>query len=122
MCHSVTAYLHLGTAMRIGFSLGLHRDLALKNKDALEWERGRRLWWTIYVLDTEMASRFGYPSAIAEGSLFMTTPPATEQVSLQPPSEALSPKQPTDPSNHPRTRSSVRAPTPLSATKPSSSA
>jgi hypothetical protein len=67
--------------MRIGFSLGLHRDVSLRNKDALEWERGRRLWWTIYILDFEMASRFGYPCAVTEGSVFMTTPPATEQVS-----------------------------------------
>ncbi|KAK4041874.1 fungal-specific transcription factor domain-containing protein [Parachaetomium inaequale] len=80
MCYSVTAYLHLGTAVRIGFSLGLHRDVSLRNKDALEWERGRRLWWTIYVLDYEMASRFGYPCSITESSVFTTTPPATEQI------------------------------------------
>ncbi|KAK3900352.1 fungal-specific transcription factor domain-containing protein [Staphylotrichum tortipilum] len=73
-CYSVTAYLHLGTAMRIGFSLGLHRDLSLRNKDPLEWERSRRLWWTIYVLDYEMASRFGYPCSVTEDSILSPGP------------------------------------------------
>ncbi len=81
----MTAYLHLGTAMRIGFSLGLHRDLSLRNKDPLEWERSRRLWWTIYVLDYEMASRFGYPCSVSEDTVSMTTPPPTEHVRPPPP-------------------------------------
>ncbi|KAK3367743.1 fungal-specific transcription factor domain-containing protein [Podospora didyma] len=79
-CYSVTAYLHLGTAVRIGFSLGLHRDVSPKSKDSLEREWGRRLWWTIYVLDYEMASRFGYPCSVIEDAVFMRCPPATEQI------------------------------------------
>ncbi|KAK0646755.1 fungal-specific transcription factor domain-containing protein [Cercophora newfieldiana] len=79
-CFSVTAYLHLGTAVRIGFSLGLHRDVSLRSKDSLEREWGRRLWWTIYILDHEMASRFGYPCTIVDDAIFMRTPPATEQI------------------------------------------
>lgn len=79
-CYSITAYLHLGTAVRIGYSLGLHRDVSLRDKDSLERERGRRLWWTIYVLDQEMASRFGYPCSIVENAIFMRTPLATEQI------------------------------------------
>ena len=80
MCYSITAYLHLGTAVRIGYSLGLHRDVFLRSKGSLERERSRRLWWTIYVLDHEMASRFGYPCSVIDDAVFMSTPPATEQV------------------------------------------
>ncbi|KAB5511523.1 fungal-specific transcription factor domain-containing protein [Coniochaeta sp. 2T2.1] len=79
-CFSVAAYLHLGTAMRIAFSLGLHRDVSLRNKDSLERERSRRLWWTIYVLDYEMASRFDYPCSVMANPVYMRVPPATEQI------------------------------------------
>ncbi|PKS06130.1 hypothetical protein jhhlp_007447 [Lomentospora prolificans] len=80
MCYSITAYLHLGTAVRIGYSLGLHRDVFLRSKGSLERERSRRLWWTIYILDWEMASRFGYPCSVIDDSVFMSTPAATEQI------------------------------------------
>ncbi|EER29323.1 Fungal specific transcription factor, putative [Coccidioides posadasii C735 delta SOWgp] len=80
MCYSVGAYLHLGTAVRIGFSLGLHRDISPRTRDSVERERGRRLWWTIYTLDHEMAIRFGYPCAIGEDAGFVKTPPASEQI------------------------------------------
>jgi hypothetical protein len=89
-CYSVMAYLHIGTAMRIAFSLGLHRDVSLRNKDTLERERSRRLWWTIFVLDYEMSARFDYPSAIMEQAVYMRVPPAAEQVSRDTPSTQAS--------------------------------
>ncbi|KAK0637354.1 fungal-specific transcription factor domain-containing protein [Bombardia bombarda] len=89
-CYSVTAYLLLGTAVRIGFSLGLHRDVSPRSKDSLERERCRRLWWTIYTLDHEMASRFGYPCSIVDDAVFMRAPPATEQILNPGPNTPLS--------------------------------
>lgn len=84
MCYSIAAYLHVGTAVRIGYSLGLHRDIFLRSKGSLERERSRRVWWTIYVLDYEMASRFGYPCSVIDDAVFMSTPAATEQVRFIP--------------------------------------
>ncbi|PGG97438.1 hypothetical protein AJ79_09199 [Helicocarpus griseus UAMH5409] len=80
MCYSVGAYLHLGTAVRISFSLGLHRDISPRTRDSVERERGRRLWWTIYTLDHEMAIRFGYPCAIVDETGFVKASPASEQI------------------------------------------
>ncbi|EAA61190.1 hypothetical protein AN7061.2 [Aspergillus nidulans FGSC A4] len=80
MCYSVGAYLHLGTAVRIGFSLGLHRNISPRKSSSVERERARRLWWTIYTLDHEMAIRFGYPCAVGDESGLVKTPPASEQV------------------------------------------
>ncbi|KAJ5818013.1 hypothetical protein N7474_003604 [Penicillium riverlandense] len=80
MCYSVGAYLHLGTAVRIGFSLGLHRSISPRTSNSVERERGRRLWWTIYTLDHEMAIRFGYPRAIGDDAGFMNTPLSSEQI------------------------------------------
>ncbi|KAF9886734.1 hypothetical protein FE257_011111 [Aspergillus nanangensis] len=78
MCYSTAAYLHIGTAVRIAFSLGLHHDIFPKTTTSVERERARRVWWTIYTLDYEMASRFGYPCSIVEEVSFMTTSPASE--------------------------------------------
>lgn len=111
----MTAYLHIGTAMRIAFSLGLHRDVSLRNKDSLERERSRRLWWTVFVLDYEMASRFDYPCYVMENSVYMRVPPATEQVS-----DPLATSPPSILTVY--RRYSTPAPTPPSATKPSWSA
>ncbi|KAL2861189.1 Zn(II)2Cys6 transcription factor [Aspergillus lucknowensis] len=80
MCYSVGAYLHLGTAVRIGFSLGLHRNILPRKSNSVGRERARRLWWTIYTLDHEMAIRFGYPCAVGDESGLVKTPAALEQV------------------------------------------
>ncbi|KAJ5210153.1 Transcription factor [Penicillium cf. griseofulvum] len=79
-CYSLEAYLYLGTAARIGFSLGLHRDIFPKTLSTVDRERHRRVWWTVYVLDHEMANRYGYPCAISDDLGFMTTGPASEQI------------------------------------------
>ncbi|KAJ5781046.1 hypothetical protein N7457_006206 [Penicillium paradoxum] len=79
-CYSLGAYLYLGTAARIGFSLGLHRDIFPKSLSTVDRERYRRIWWTVYILDHETANRFGYPCAIADNLGFMNTSPASEQI------------------------------------------
>ncbi|KAL4759695.1 Zn(II)2Cys6 transcription factor [Aspergillus foveolatus] len=58
------AYLHLGTAVRIGFSLGLHRNISPRKSSSVERERARRLWWTIYTLDHEMPSGLDIPAPL----------------------------------------------------------
>lgn len=80
MCYSVAAYLYIGTAVRIGISLGLHRDVFPRTRDSVERERGRRLWGTIYTLDHEMAIRWGYPCAIVDDTSCMKAPLASEEV------------------------------------------
>ncbi|EXJ72932.1 uncharacterized protein A1O5_04081 [Cladophialophora psammophila CBS 110553] len=79
-CYSMAAYLNVGAAVKIAFSLGLHRDMCSRTKDLIERERCRRLWWTIYTLDHEISIRLGYPCAIVDEAIFMNIPPASEQV------------------------------------------
>lgn len=88
-CDSVGAYFYLGTAARIGFSLGLHRDIFPRTLSTVERERCRRIWWTVYILDHELASRFGYPCAIDDDLSFMKTSPASEQILDPPPNMPL---------------------------------
>ncbi|KIW29139.1 uncharacterized protein PV07_04975 [Cladophialophora immunda] len=65
-CYSMAAYLNVGTAVKIAFSLGLHRDMCSRTKDLVERERCRRVWTTIYTMDHEIAIRLGYPCAIVD--------------------------------------------------------
>lgn len=65
-CFSNAAYLHVGTAVRIAFSLGLHREKDPPNSSYMQKEYNRRLWWALYVLDYDIASRFGNPCAISQ--------------------------------------------------------
>ena len=61
-CFFNAAYLHIGTAVRIGFSLGLHVDKFPISQGRVQREHARRLWWTLYNLDSAMALANGRPS------------------------------------------------------------
>jgi hypothetical protein len=82
MCYSVSAYLMLGTAVRIAYTLGQHRNLSPKMRRSVEREQSRRLWWTVYQLDQEIAIRLGYPCAIVDETTWIQTPLSSEQVNF----------------------------------------
>ncbi len=79
-CFTVTAYLITGMAVRMAYSLGLHRNIALSNQDLVSRTRVHRLWWTLYVLDHEVAVQLGYPCAIVDHLAGIQTPSACESV------------------------------------------
>lgn len=80
-CFSVSSYLILGMAVRTAFSLGLHRNVSPKSQASVERERGRRLWWTIYIFDQELAVQLGHPCAVIDEATRVQTPFSAEQVS-----------------------------------------
>ncbi|KAF4310760.1 Transcription factor [Botryosphaeria dothidea] len=65
-CHTNAAYLYIGTAVRTAYSLGLHVDKAPPSRGHLEREQNRRIWWTLYLLDYEIAHRYGNPCAVLD--------------------------------------------------------
>lgn len=79
-CFTVTAYLIIGMTVRIAFSLGLHRNVSPSTRDSVERERVRRLWWTVYLLDQEVAIQLGFPCAIVDEVMGIQTPFASEQI------------------------------------------
>ena len=79
-CFSNNAYLHAGTAVRIGFSLGLHVDKYSMSHGYVEKEHARRIWWTLYIFDQEVALRTGKPCAIAAYGLAWQPPLPSEHV------------------------------------------
>ncbi|KAG7291469.1 hypothetical protein NEMBOFW57_001488 [Staphylotrichum longicolle] len=80
-CYTVTAYLITGMAVRMAYSLGLHRNIPLNNnQDSVSRARVQRLWWTLYLLDHEVAVQLGYPCAVVDHLAGIQTPPACESV------------------------------------------
>lgn len=82
MCSRVASYLYMGASIQMAYSLGLHRDQMPESGKPMERERNRRIWWTLFMLDQEIASRGGSPNLINEQSLKVDTPLPSEQVSL----------------------------------------
>jgi hypothetical protein len=81
LCSRVSAYLYVGASVQMAFSLGLHRDQLAESATTLDREQNRRIWWTLFLLDQELASRGGSPSIIDERFTKVTTPVSSEQVS-----------------------------------------
>ncbi|KAF2655699.1 aldehyde dehydrogenase-like protein [Lophiostoma macrostomum CBS 122681] len=64
LCSRVSSYLYMGASIQMAFSLGLHRDQMPQSRSSLEREQYRRIWWTLFSLEQEVASRGGSPSII----------------------------------------------------------
>ncbi|RKL39295.1 hypothetical protein BFJ72_g6767 [Fusarium proliferatum] len=70
-----SAYLHIGLAVRIAFSLGLHLDKYSTKSGVVSQAHARRLWWTLYLVDQDLSLALGKPS--------MNSPP--NETSWKPP-------------------------------------
>ncbi|QKX53914.1 uncharacterized protein TRUGW13939_00994 [Talaromyces rugulosus] len=57
------AYNVLGTAVRIAYSLGLHRDPPA-SLGITKTELRRRIWWSLYVLDSKLSLELGRPMVV----------------------------------------------------------
>lgn len=79
-CYTVTAYLIVGMTVRMAYSLGLHRDISPRGQDSVSRARLHRLWWTVYLLDQEIAVQLGYPCAIVDDAACIRTPAACESI------------------------------------------
>lgn len=53
-----------GTAVRIGFAIGLHRDDVKHTQSPLGRELRKQLWWTLYAFEQMQVSSYDRPSAI----------------------------------------------------------
>lgn len=67
----------------MAYSLGLHRDQTPQSGASLEREQYRRIWWTLFTLEQEVASRGGSPTLVDERLLRIDTPLPSEQVSVR---------------------------------------
>ncbi|KAK4442233.1 putative Zn(II)2Cys6 transcription factor [Podospora aff. communis PSN243] len=79
-CFTATAYLITGMTVRMAYTLGLHRNVAASHLDSVSRARVHRLWWTIYLLDQEVAIQLGFPFAIVDHIAGIQTPAASESI------------------------------------------
>ncbi|KAF1966846.1 aldehyde dehydrogenase [Bimuria novae-zelandiae CBS 107.79] len=80
LCSRTTSYLYMGASIQMAYSIGLHRDSLTPSVSSMEREQNRRIWWTLFTLDLEIASRGGSPTLIDERYLRITTPLPSEQI------------------------------------------
>lgn len=67
----------LGSAVRVGQEMGLHRDLG--PLPMVESEMRRRVWWSIYILDQSLALELGRPATIQDVDCDVVLPTAVDE-------------------------------------------
>lgn len=60
----VSAYLKIGTAVRIAYTLGLHQPQSYGEMTTLHRQNALRISWTVYQLDSEISRPPGRPCNI----------------------------------------------------------
>ncbi|KAJ6098570.1 hypothetical protein N7467_000105 [Penicillium canescens] len=70
-----SAFLLVGSAMRLGLTLGLNHDIPeCKCPDPVDRQHRTRLWWGIYVFDRMYGSKVGWPIQIADEDIHVEMP------------------------------------------------
>lgn len=70
-----SAYLWIGTALRVSMSLGLHHNLPQTTKiSAVQRQHRVRLWWTVYICDRMWGSKLGQPLAVRDDDITVDLP------------------------------------------------
>ncbi|KAJ5757200.1 uncharacterized protein N7511_007382 [Penicillium nucicola] len=70
-----SAFLLVGSAMRLGLTLGLNHDIPQsKCPDPVDRQHRTRLWWGIYVFDRMYGSKVGWPIQIADEDIHVAMP------------------------------------------------
>lgn len=70
-----SAFLLVGSAMRLGLTLGLNHNIPeSKCPDPVEREHRTRLWWAIYVFDRMYGSKVGWPIQISDEDIYVEMP------------------------------------------------
>ena len=64
-----TGWNYLGLAVRMGVSLGLHRELPEWNITLLQREMRRRVWWGLFIFDSGASVTFGRAILLPENNM-----------------------------------------------------
>ncbi|RMJ09838.1 hypothetical protein CDV36_010537 [Fusarium kuroshium] len=78
------AYLQIGTAARIAFSLGLHLDKYSSSDSLVSKAYGRRLWWTLFLFDHDISLQMGKPSMSGSSDDCYWRPPLPSEQIVSP--------------------------------------
>ncbi|RSL68878.1 hypothetical protein CEP53_002441 [Fusarium sp. AF-6] len=79
-----SAYLQIGTAARIAFSLGLHLDKYSSSDSLVSKAYARRLWWTLFLFDHDISLQMGKPSMSGSSDVCHWRPPLPSEQIVSP--------------------------------------
>ncbi|KAF5967708.1 hypothetical protein FBULB1_11088 [Fusarium bulbicola] len=79
-----SAYLYIGLAVRIAFSLGLHLDKYSTKSGVVSQAHARRLWWTLYLVDQDLSLALGKPSMNSPPNETCWKPPLPSEFVVSP--------------------------------------
>ncbi|KIV86015.1 hypothetical protein PV11_01658 [Exophiala sideris] len=69
-----TAYVFIGQGLRVALSLGMNRETPPGTLARIEYERRRRLWWTLYIIDRKLSINQGAPLSITDNDIDISLP------------------------------------------------
>ncbi|KAJ5531970.1 hypothetical protein N7494_008522 [Penicillium frequentans] len=70
-----SAFFLIGSAMRVGLTLGLHHNIPeCQCPDPVDRQHRIRLWWAIYVYDRIYSSKAGWPNQLSDDDINVEMP------------------------------------------------
>lgn len=79
---SNTAYIYIGSAARIAFTLGWHKQKSIESRGSLQRQVDLRVFGTLFLLDLDVALCYGNPPSMSDESTMGTLKEISEQVSI----------------------------------------
>lgn len=58
----------------MAFCLGMNRETPLGSLEKREYERRRRLWWTVYIIDRKLSINMGAPLTVEDREIDISMP------------------------------------------------
>ncbi|KAK5021771.1 hypothetical protein LTS07_010666 [Exophiala sideris] len=69
-----SAYVFIGQALRVALSLSMNRETPPGTLARIEYERRRRLWWTLYIIDRKLSINQGAPLSVTDNDIDISLP------------------------------------------------
>lgn len=89
--HFSSAWMVLGSALRMAISMGLHSEAALQARDmpAFDREFGRRLWYTLFTMEADTCVSMARPNALLSINADVAPPQNIDETAMSPTSTEL---------------------------------
>ena len=89
--HFSSAWMVLGSALRMAISMGLHSETALQARDmpAFDREFGRRLWYTLFTMEADTCVSMARPNGLLSINADVAPPQNVDETAMSPTSDEL---------------------------------
>ncbi|ETS64202.1 hypothetical protein PaG_01441 [Moesziomyces aphidis] len=86
-----SAWMVLGSALRMAIAMGLHSEAALQARDmpAFDREFGRRLWYTLFTMEADTCVSMARPNGLLSINADVAPPQNVDETAMSPTSDEL---------------------------------